>query len=252
MDTFLLIVSYFVTYKLYLLVAMGVASVTFLIANVAHNPYKRTNDMFTRARRTLLTSETDTFAKTADTLSPTYSRMWRAYLRSGTSKPSNTFEFVTERNPVRFVLVLILGIIMCVACVYVYAFNLANVEFLLAIIAYVALTALAFCLRRIVADANTNTAKQHYVKFVVCLNNAVSYYNARANNVTDKQIQQAVEDINQVKRANADDALQRASEILRGKNLEGTRTAEQQQKLNVALNGLLQAFAKKHNDEINV
>lgn len=161
-------------------------------------------------------------------VSEEYSRQWRAYVNSGALRPSLTFEFVPHKKKLS-------ALPLFVACAAVSAVYVALFFLFAAKREYVVFQAafwLAFVVVVLVNDVlfkkKEGRARRVFGKFVAQLNAS-----ERAQNNVDNNKSVSKEK----------DALGKVSDLLR-RNASTCRTTQQQQKINKALNGLLQAYSK--------
>ena len=226
----------------YLIILPCAAALLFLfgMVNWATNVYRRQNRKIAYCSR-IVASYPDKVMLYANLLPENYRRQWRAFVNSGAEKPSDVFEFVRLRKKTHFVWLVVIAA-LC-SSLYVAVFALVNMQ--IGYLVYQVAFWLAFGLI-IVADKairrnNERRAKQQFGKLVALLNRAAALPKS-----DDTIIEETVQKLNTLKKNEVNDAvIGQASALLRGKGLDGNRSVEQQRKLNVALNGLLQAYAKK-------
>lgn len=205
--------------------------------NWLSNPYRKQNKRILACNRSVH-AYPDRAPTYVYTLPDEYRRQWRAFVNSGVDKPSLVFEFVPKRKKIRLLWLFILSTVVCSLYVVVFALTEQNVAYLLFQVVYMMTFGLIMIVNKVVAMRYERHAKQLFAQFVTTL-----------SRVTPKNDGAVVEEtVRQLKRLNRqevnDAVVGKASEILHNKGLETNRTVEQQRKLNHALNGLLQAYAK--------
>lgn len=154
-----------------------------------------------------------------------YLRQWRAYVNSGALRPSLTFEFVAHKKK-------LIALPLFVACAVVgtlyvvLSFAVAAKEYVVFQAAFWLAFAVVLLVNDVLFKKKESRARRIFGKFVAELNAA-----ERARNNENKIV------------SKEKDALEKVSDLLR-QNSSVCRTTQQQQKINKALNGLLQAYSK--------
>ena len=214
--------------------------ILFGVANWSSNVYRKQNKKNAYCTR-IISAYPNKASLYANLLPETYRRQWRAFVNSGAQHPSNVFEFVRLRQ--RTYLVWLVAIAAVCSSLYVAVFALVDMQFgyLMFQVAFWLAFWLIIVANKGVRRRNEKYAKQQFGKLVSLLNRAASLPKS-----DDAIIEETVQKINNLKKNEVTDVVVgQASELLRGKGLDGTRSAEQQRKLNSALNGLLQAYARR-------
>lgn len=228
-------VQIFDTYKEFLAVGMYAALVLFGFVNCVYNLYGKQNKRFCRAIVNLLENKGDFVGA----LPKEYQRQWRAFVNGNADKPSRVMEFVDLPKVwvckwlfiVTFVLELAFGI---------YAFAYGSSMSLYVFVGYLFACVAGAFLIALVQKNNRLYAKRLFSKFVSLAN-----ANTQAR-VPCTPVKHAMEQIQMLaKDLPCEQNLQQAAEILRGCGLECPRSVEDQRKLNFAVNGLLQSYARK-------
>lgn len=226
---------YLSDYSFAILPALFVALLIFGFANWLSNPYRKQNKkMLTCARAVRAHPEkSPTYVYT---LPDEYRRQWRAFVNSG-AKPALVFEFVPKAKKLRALWLFIISTVVSLTYIVVFALVKHEFSYLMFQAVFMMAFALIMIVNKVVAHRYERQARQNFAQFVAAL-----------NRVTPKSGDVIVEDtVRQLKQLNRhevnDEVVGKASELLRNKGLETTRTVEQQRKLNSALNSLLQAYA---------
>ena len=229
--------SFLNDYSMVILPILFGALLLFGVINWLTNPYRKQNKKFVSCIRAIRVHP-DKAPTYVFSLPDDYRRQWRAFVNSGTDKPSLAFEFVRKSKRLRALWLFIATII--VSATYIGVFALIEHNYVYWVFQGVLMMAFALIMivNRVIKLRYERKAKQYFARFVALL-----------NKVTPKTNTTIVEEtVHQLKKLNRqevnDEAVGKASELLRDKGLDTNRTVEQQRKLNNALNGLLQAYAK--------
>ncbi len=215
--------------------AAGVA--LFALINLLHDPYRRTNARLKKCTGLMCSYPAKTALYMA-ALPQEYRRMWRAFVNSGVDKPTLIFEFVPRQKRLLAMWLPIAAGIVTSAYIAVYAIVQRSGIFVAAQVAFWALTALILVLDRVIFRKNTRKAKRIFARFAAQL----------TANTPKHPSTVAAETVESLTRLNkqpiTDETVGKASEILHNRGLSENRTVEEQRRINVALNGLLQSYAK--------
>ncbi len=233
-----LAVTFLIKYDIFILSALFAVTLVFGIVNWCKNPYRKQNKQLNACRRRILITPRHTGMIMASAPAE-YRRQWRAYVSSGAKKPSLVFEFVPHKN--RVVLWRLFTVCAVASTLYLVIFCLAPAhrEYLFFQIAFWLFFALSLVINKVVFVRHEKYARSTFGKFVAQLN--ASQQNAGSDNGVDDLVKQ----LHDMKKDGVTaPALANASQLLRQKGLDGTRTVSEQRQINVALNGLLQAYAR--------
>ena len=115
------------TYDNFVMPILFLLVVAFGLVNWLCNPYRRQNKKFAKCTEKLLHPNTCN-EQSLRILPKEYQRQWRAFVRSGASKPSQTMEFVPCKNPLRFLLVIVLGGLLSVGYGVLFFEDFSNTE----------------------------------------------------------------------------------------------------------------------------
>ena len=226
-------------YCLYVLPTIAVLLFVFGFVNWSCNVYRRQNKKIAYCSR-IIASYPDKVGLYANLLPETYRRQWRAFVNSGTEKPSSVFEFVPLRGKTRLVWLIVIVAFASSLYVAVFALTSAQIGYILYQVAFWLAFGLIIVANKAIRRKNERRAKQNFAKLVSLLNRAASLPKSG-----DAIIDETVAKLNNLKKNGVNDiVIGEASALLRGKGLDGERSVEQQRKLNTALNGLLQAYAR--------
>ena len=239
MQYFNVVLNFLNDYYVYILPTIGALLVIFGVVNWSCNVYRRQNKKMTSCTR-LVAAYPEKVVFYARFLPETYRRQWRAFVNSGASKPSTVFEFVPMRARTHLVWMIVVAAVC--SSLYVAVFALVNMQlgYIFFQVAFWLAFGLIITANKAIRRGNERRAKQIFGKLVALLNSAASLPQSN-----DTIIDETVNKLNSMKKADVTDSvIGRASELLRSKGLDGERSVAQQRKLNVALNGLLQAYAR--------
>ncbi|MCH5159374.1 MAG: hypothetical protein J1F66_00810 [Clostridiales bacterium] len=226
-------------YCLYVLPAIAALLFLFGIVNWASNVYRRQNKKIAYCSR-IIASYPDKVGLYANLLPETYRRQWRAFVNSGAEKPSSVFEFVPLRGKIHLVCLIVIVAVASSLYVAVFALTNAQIGYILYQVAFWLAFGLIMVANKAINRKNERYAKQIFGKLVSLLNSAASLPKS-----DDAIIEETVAKLNNLKKNGVTDVvIGEASALLRGKGLDCNRSVEQQRKLNTALNGLLQAYAR--------
>lgn len=223
-------------YSLIILPILFAVVPLFGIVNWASNVYRRQNRKINACYRGISAqpAKIDLFVYL---LPDDYRRQWRAFTNSGADKASLMFEFVKKDKRPRLLWLVIVTAIISSAYIAVFALVARCYSYLIFQAAYMMAFGLVMVANSAVAKRQERKAKQLFAKLVKELNRCY----VRGSHVVQDTVKE-IKHLNQ-QRVN-DEVLGRASELLRNKGLDTNRSVEQQRKLNSALNGLLQAYAR--------
>lgn len=240
MQYFNVVFNFLNDYYAYVLPSVGLLLVIFGVVNWSCNVYRRQNRKMAFCTR-IVAAYPQKVALYAQLLPENYRRQWRAFVNSGAQKPSTVFEFVPLRPKTHLVWM----VVVAAACSTLYLAVCIFVNFQLGYVLFQVAFWLAFVLilaaNKAIRRTNEKRAKQIFGRLVALLNRAASLPKS-----SDAVIEETVNKLNTLKKAEVtDDVIGQASELLRDKGLDGNRSVTQQRKLNVALNGLLQAYARR-------
>ena len=208
----------------------------FGIINWLSNVYRRQNRRINSCYRGLC-AQPDKVHLIALLLPEEYRRQWRIFVNSGADKVSQVFEFVKKDKHPRLLWLVIIGAVVSSAYIAVYALVAKHYTYLIFQVVYMLAFGLIMVINGVVSNRQEKRAKHLFARLVKELGKCYVRSNAQEQD-TVKQLKQ----LN--KQYVNDDVMGRASELLRNKGLETNRSVEQQRKLNNALNGLLQAYAR--------
>lgn len=230
------VLHFFNDYSLVILPTLFAALLVFGFANWLSNPYRKQNKkMLTCARS--VRSYPEKAPTYAHVLPDEYRRQWRAFVNCGTDRPALVFEFVPKAKKLCLTWLFILSTLGSLAYIAVFVMVEHNFTYLMFQCVYLLAFALLMIANKAVAGCYERQARQSFAQFVAVLNKVTP----KSNKTT---VEDTVRQLKQLNRQEVNDAVVgKASELLRNKGLETTRTVEQQRKLNNALNGLLQAYA---------
>ena len=233
------ILNFLNAYCAYILPSIGVFLIIFGVVNWSCNVYRRQNKKMAYCTR-IVAAYPEKVALYAYLLPEIYRRQWRAFVNSGAQKPSTVFEFVPLRARTHLVWLIVCAALCSSLYVAVFALVSMQIGYILFQVAFWLAFGLIIAANKAIRRRNEKRAKQIFGKLVALLNRAASLPKSK-----DAIIEETVNKLNTMKKAEVTDSvIGQASELLRDKGLDGNRSVEQQRKLNTALNGLLQAYAR--------
>ena len=240
------ILNFLNAYYAYILPSIGVFLMIFGVVNWSCNVYRRQNKKMAYCAR-IIAAYPEKVALYANLLPEIYRRQWRAFVNSGASKPSTVFEFVPLRSRTRLTWMVVCAAVCSTLYVAVYIFVSMQIGYVLFQVAFWLAFGLIIAANKAIRRGNEKRAKQIFGKMVALLNSAASLPKSK-----DVIIEETVNRLNALKKNEVTDTvIGQASELLRNKGLDGDRSVEQQRKLNTALNGLLQAYARRQIPKAN-
>ena len=240
MEYIYVVLNFLNQHWLYVLPSVAALLLIFAVVNFASNVYARQNRKIAYASR-IVASYPDKVILYANLLPETYRRQWRAFVNSGTDRPSNVFEFVRLRGKTHLVFLVVIAALVSSLYVAVFALVSMQIGYLVFQPAFWLAFGLIIVAIKAIRRKNEKRAKQQFGKLVALLNRAATLPKS-----DDTIIEETVQKLNTLKKQDVTDVvIGQASQLLRGKGLDGNRSVEQQRKLNTALNGLLQAYARK-------
>ena len=207
----------------------------FGVINWICNVYRRQNKKMNAVYRGLL-AKPDKINLLVYLLPEDYRRQWRAFVNSGAGKASTVFEFVKKDKRPRLLWLVIVAAMVSSAYIAVFLLVARLYTYLIFQAVYLMAFGLIMVANGAVARRQQRKAKRLFARLVAELNKC--YVREGATQDTVKELKQ----LN--KHYVNDEVVDKASELLRNKGLETNRSVEQQRKLNRALNGLLQAYAR--------
>ena len=226
-------------YCLYVLPAIAVLLLLFAIVNWSSNVYRRQNKKLAYCTR-IIAAYPNKAGIYASLLPDTYRRQWRAFINSGAKRPSDVFEFVPLRPKTHLVWLIIIAALMSSLYIAVFALSSMQIAYIFFQVVFWLAFGLIMVANKAIRRKNERRAKQIFAKLVSLLNRAASL--PKSDEAT---IEETVAKLNSLKKNEVTDVVVgEASALLRNKGLEGNRSVEHQKKLNTALNGLLQSYAR--------
>ena len=236
-------IDFLIAYDVFILPAAFALVWIFGIINFSKNAYRKQNKKINAVRYKLLRNNCQVSA-VMNSAPEEYRRQWRAFVGSGAQKPSQTFEFVPVKNRKTGIALLILGALISCAYLAIFITDISRREYLVFQIAFWLAFLLVLIINKIVFKRKEKRARQTFGKFVAQLN-AVVAMKGRDTAVEQPPKQTVAQQIQTVKKQNTgNEALHKASQILRQSGLNATRTAYEQRQINYALYGLLQAYSR--------
>ena len=230
-------------YDIFLLPAAFLLVWVFGIVNFCKNTYRKQNKKLNLCRAQLLKNNCNVSAAMCN-LPTEYRRQWRAYVGSGAEKPSQTFEFAPKKNKKVGIILVILGALIAAVYLAIFVADTTRRDYLVFQIAFYLALCVTLVVNKLLFRRKEKRARQTFGKFVAQLNAVVA--SKGRNAVAGQRKDTVAEQIKQVKRKSVgNEAIEKASQILRQNGLNANRTAYEQRQINYALNGLLQAYSRK-------
>ena len=239
MQYFNVVLNFFNDYCAFILPSVAALLAIFGVVNWSSNAYRRQNKKMAYSAR-IVAAYPEKVALYANLMPEIYRRQWRAFVNSGASKPSTVFEFVPLRPKTHLVWLMVCAAVCSTLYVAVFALVSMQIGYILFQVAFWLAFGLIMVANKAIRRRNEKRAKQIFGKLVALLNSACSLPKS-----CDVTIDETVQKLNAMKKNQVTDTVVgQACELLRAKGLDGERSVEQQRRLNVALNGLLQAYAR--------
>lgn len=224
-------------YRFPILGALFGALMLFAAINWLRNPYRKQNKKLVACTRNMRAYPAKASLFMAS-VPAEYRRQWRAFVNCGVDKPALVFEFVPLRKRVAAVWLIIVTSVTFSAYIGVFAFVRHSYAYIVLQVVFWLVFTLFLITDKAIAKRNTRRAKKIFAQFVTQLTACTPKNRTTAYD-------DAVKSLNKLNKAEVtDEAVGKASEILRDKGLGEDRTVEEQRRINLALNGLLQAYAK--------
>ena len=234
------ILDYLNSYSVFILPALFAVVPFFGIINWMSNVYRRQNRKINACYRGIC-AKPDKAQLIACLLPEDYRRQFRAFVNSGADKASLVFEFVKKDKRPRLLWLVIVAAIVSSAYIAVFFFAAQHFSYLIFQAVYMLAFGLIMVINSAVGRRQERKAKRIFARFVAGLNRC---YVRGVGKTQTGDTAMEIKKLN--KQFVNDEVVGKASELLRSKGLETNRSVEQQRKLNKALNGLLQAYARNH------
>ncbi|MCM1194331.1 MAG: hypothetical protein NC099_02535 [Corallococcus sp.] len=226
-------------YDFVILAFAALILILFAVSNFTKNVYRKQNKKLTACTRKVAAFPRKT-EQYVNAVPSEYKRQWRAYVNSGAEKPSLVFEFAPIKNKLRLTRAFILAAVISSLYVVAFAFGIRSGGYIMFQGIFWLAFALVLIINKLLFKRKEKRAKQIFARFVSELNRQ-----AEKKPVDSADADGAFRELCKLDKREVDDTvLGRASELLRSKGLDDGRSVEQQRKLNVALNGLLQSYAR--------
>ena len=210
----------------------------FGVVNWASNVYRRQNRKLNACYRGIL-AKPDKAELIACLLPEDYRREFRAFVNTQPDKASLVFEFVKKDKRPRLLWLVIVAAVVSSAYIAVFFFVAQHFTYLIFQAVFMLAFALIMVINSAVGRRQERSAKKVFARFVAELNKCY------VRGIGKAQKSDPATEIKQLNKQFVNgDVVGRASELLHDKGLETNRSVEQQRKLNKALNGLLQAYAR--------
>ncbi len=235
------IVYFLVTHCEIVFLSMFGVLVVVALVNFVFNVYHKQNVKLNRFRKKIV-HHPSSVLPSVKLLPREYQRQWRAFCTSKAQKPSMVFEFV--KKPRRFKLLFLHLLATAVSLFYVVAcfvWRLSPYVFAVQVAFWFA-SCLVWVLNGLIFDINLRGAKRCFGKFLHDLNTVVQLQSKEKGN-NQRQGNQTTVDVDSTTQKPRD-VVQVAVDALKQQGAS-PRTVEEQRKLNLALNNLLQACCKQ-------
>lgn len=230
-------VSFLESYDIFVLSAVFALVWAFGIVNFCKNPYAKQNKKFAKCQRDVVCNRNLVGLYVAE-LPETYRRQWRAYVNSNAERPSLVFEFVPRKNKVVCLPLFVLCAVVSTCYLAIFTLNVRHYDYAIFQVAFWLSFVVVILVNNLLGAKKEKRARQTFGRFVAQLN----ALQKTAEHISPKGV--ACE-LNQIKKTQVGNgALEQASALLRQNGLDKPRTVAEQRKINEALNGLLQAYAR--------
>ena len=245
------------------------------LVNLLYNPYAKQNAKFTAFCKRVLRKPSTILWETKK-LPNEYQRQWRAFVNSHSTKPSVVFEFV--KRPHKYLL-WFAHFVACLVCLVYFAIAIVtcNQTMFTTQVCFALFSVLLVLLSHLIAKINLAHARRVFGKFLHNLNCVTqlvkgeqcanhpntqvepcqlcpktsqdvakpSQTEAPTQPSTSTPVVPTANQTPEPMEQNNNDIVKSAIQLLRQKGLDNPRTVEEQRRLNIALNNLLQACCKK-------
>lgn len=207
--------------------------------NWCNDLYFQQNRKLEKCRRSIV-ADPDNIPLHVQSLPQEYRRQWRAFVNTGAAKPSLAFEFVPKSKVLYFARLFGWCTFFCTLYASFFVAMPYRRDYLIFQVAYLLAVVLVFVLYSALCRKNERRARACFGKFVAELNRHLC---CQSNQTPS--LQQTIVKLNDLRRgAVTEHSLNCAAELIQRQPTQ-TRSVEQQRKLNVALNDLLQAYARQ-------
>lgn len=224
-------------HRVFIIGSIFCALIVFALINWLHNPYRKQNKRIRSCTR-CFNAYPDKVTFYSRNLPEEYRRQWRAFVNCGTDKPALVFEFAPIKQRILALWIFVGAACLQTAYIAVYFVVNANTAFWIMQPMFWLSFMLILLMRKLIFRGNERRAKQVFAHFVTSLSRATPPHPSTVVHDTVKQL-------NQLNRQQVnDETVGKACEILRSKGLDQPRTVEEQRRINMALNGLLQSYAQ--------
>ena len=205
------------------------------LANWLTNPYRKQNRKLSSCYKSVC-AYPDKVAKYVDKLPEEYRRQWRVVINCE-AKPSLVFEFVQKRKRCRLLWLFVIAGIVSATYVAVFFVTAHYFSYLVFQFVFWLAFGLVTVANKAVKASQEKRARKIFARLVAQFNRCVP--------IKSDVVEETVKQLQQLNSHQVDDVIVgKASELLRGKGLEASRSVDQQRRLNSALNGLLQAYSR--------
>lgn len=209
----------------------------FGVVNWLSNPYRKQNKKIAFCTRNIRSFPAKV-ALFAASLPAEYRRQWRAFVNCGIDKPALVFEFAPLRKRVSALWLLIAASLVASTYIAVFVLVHRSLVYIVMQVVFWLSFALILIINKAIFKRNTRHAKQIFAQFVTQLSASTPKSHTTV-------VEDTVKALNKLNKGEVnDETVGKAGEILHCKGLSEDRTVEEQRRVNLALNGLLQAYAK--------
>ncbi len=230
-------VNFFLQWECLFVPAVIVFLTAFLLVNWLRNSYANQNKKLKKITNKLISYPTQ--ADTAMRNAPyCYKVQWHIYKRTNVDKPSLVFEFYKHDFVVKGVALAVIPTVISIFYFVVFCFAPTHNKYLF-LLAFNALFVVTVVLVAMVFFVNrTRKAQRVFAQFLLELNKSIP--------TPPEPVFNTVERLNSLQQLEpTPNVMQRAAQILQQRGINSKRTVEEQRKINLALNGLLNAYAGK-------
>ena len=229
------VLNFLHAHSIVILPVLWATVIVYGLANWLSNPYRKQNKKFTACYKGVI-AYPHKAAKYADRLPEEYRRQWRACINSN-AKPAVVFEFVPKRKRTRLLWLFVFAAVVSASYVAVFFLTERYFSYLVFQPVFWSAFGLVTIANKAVKHSQQSRARKIYARLITQFNRCVLY--------KSDVVEETVKQLQQFNRHEVDDGVVgKASALLRNKGLDTNRSVEQQRRLNNALNGLLQAYAR--------
>lgn len=209
----------------------------FLAQNWLTNVYAKQNKQLAIIRDKLISypTQADSIMKQAPYC---YQVQWHIFKRTNVDHPAIVFEFFKYAFSVKGIFLASVSTLISLAYFIGFCLDTTQVAYLLFFAFTLLFIVMVILVSLVFYTYRTRKAQRTFAEFLLELNKTIILPTKTTYNTVQKLTNlQRLEPTSSV--------MQRAAEILQQRGINSTRTTEEQRQINIAINGLLQAYSQK-------